>query len=265
MALSGLLKSTVIALAYSNCAANTNELFFKATLFEDINISKRAEPSCDASKQTLEFLLSEFWNSGFVVNSDNIEREILDNHYGIFKAEDAPNFCKNSCFGLYLRNKQTGNEYVLFKESVFCQNMEGNMKMLHRYMPSPSEDLVHELFHDFWRNFIDDKTKSEFADASEQFYTRIKSANTDEQKLALLSEVGIVNPSVSDFGRTLGKLARLKKAYDSYGDSIDEGYFGPELFSLFAENSYMNKFNIPLELRKFYSGIITESAMKKRF
>ncbi len=250
-----LLKALLPFVLYG-CASTFS---VNAVIFNGISLSGNGphkQDNCTPSKGTLEYLLNDIWNSGFIVKSERNKKEILDNSYGIFPVESELDICGMNCNGAH------ANGYILLNESLFCTDLTGRLKIFRSYNTPPDNVLVHELFHDFFYKLMDDDSKNDFTELARDFYYSVLDAETSFEKLELLRDVGFDDPVEKDFDSVFSKLREMRKAYTK----MDEDRFlSEELFSIFVENAYAGRFNIPEELRVFYRGLISDSFMDKKF
>lgn len=239
--------------------ASMSGCYHPAQLYSDLGFRKMEKGDMMLpEKKSLENLLEMVWNSGFIVQSDRITEEILDNKYGIFTEGNEPKGC-GGCLSIYISPANfVGGEVVLLKESLFTQELKisGTRKGFKAPSSSIASCLVHELFHDFWDNLASDKTKSEFSSVARWLYGGIESAKTDDGKIEFLLKIG-ANPSVKEFEGYAEILGRRQH----YGEG---DFFGKEMHSIIAELAYERSIIVPRQMKRFYAGLISREELGRK-
>ena len=113
---------------------------------------------------------------------------------------------------------------------------------------------VHELFHDFWFNLLDEEQRERFRQEALDLFRAGRAATTVTAKLNFLSRVGVKEPQVMDFV----PYAEILAYHEDYSE---ERYFGTEMFALVAEMAYSGNIEIPVSLLPFYKGILSPQAL----
>lgn len=209
-----------------------------------------------ADKTTIESLLAEVWTSGFLRKNELIEEEILNNNYGIFR-EDSKSSSLKKPRARYIKEKGQKDK-VMLSTSLFSHFVSNsNRRIVHRALDKRIKaTLIHELFHDFWHNILDERKKFLFSIEAEIFFLEAMMAEKKQDKVMFLRNAGLNEPSKGDF-KPYDELQDLKVNY------TDQKFFGSELYSIIADRAFSGKMIIPKQLRKFYYGILSESALNK--
>lgn len=234
-------------------------------LYPGIKLKPASRKGSLASKRTFQSLLYEVWRSGFIANNDLTKQEILNNTYGVFqKAERVHSEAQGRAF----YQQRTGKKDVLMLNA----NLFGHLKL----PPKPGrlqkslissldglirDTLVHELYHDFWYNIMDQRRKDLFASEAEIFLIEIEliKASAEINKLKFLERIGFNQPEI-DYFRFLGALLDLKKTY-----SLEKA-IGTELYATLAGRTFSGATIIPEQLRKYYLSVVsTEALFENRF
>lgn len=209
-----------------------------------------------ADKITIESLLAEVWTSGFLRKNELIEKEILNNNYGVF-CGDSESSSLEMHRARYIKILGQKDKVMLctslFSHFVLSSNRTTVHKTLDRRIKAT---LIHELFHDFWHNILDERKKFLFSIEAEIFFLEVMMAEKKQDKVMFLRNAGLNEPSKDDF-KPYDELQDLKVNY------ADKKFFGSELYSIIADRAFSGKMIIPKQLRKFYYGILSESALNK--
>jgi hypothetical protein len=209
-----------------------------------------------ADKKTIESLLAQVWTSGFLRKNELIEKEILNNNYGVFNG-DSESSSLEMHRARYIKDKG-GKDIVMLSTCLFSHFvLSFNRKAVHRTLDKRVKaTLIHELFHDFWHNILDERKKFLFSIEAEIFFLEAMMAEKKQDKVMFLRNVGLNEPSPDDF-KPYDELQDLKVNY------TDQKFFGSELYSIIADRTFSGRMIIPKQLRKFYYGILSESALNK--
>jgi hypothetical protein len=243
MRISKLIQSaSLLVIALSCCCG------FKLAVYEvypDISLKSEFKQTSLANKDGVRSLLSEVWDSGFLNKNKLNREEILNNRYGIF-SKDSELFSFTEDRACYIRKKGHEDEVMLNKKlfSHFDRHSPGKLKFRQKDNRIDAT-LIHELFHDFWHNILDEKKRLLFSTESEIFYREMSLAQTSKDKLKFLRSIGFNKPTKDSFK----PYEELKDIKVNYSDQI---FFGTELYAIIAK-----------QLRKFYKGIISEAALNK--
>ena len=254
MRISRLIHSaSLLAIALSCCCG------FKLKVDEVYTgISHRSESKRTslANEDGVRSLVSEVWDSGFLNKNELNREEILNNQYGIF-SKDSELFSPTADRACYIRKKGGEDKVMLNKKlfSHFERHSPGKNKF-RRKDERIDATLVHELFHDFWHNILDDKKRLLFSIESEIFYREMSLAQTSKDKLKFLRSIGFDKPTKDNF-KPYGELKDIRLNYS------DKTFFGTELYAIMADRLFSGKMIVPKQLRKFYKGIISEAALNK--
>ncbi|NIO48895.1 MAG: hypothetical protein GTN73_05580 [Candidatus Aminicenantes bacterium] len=207
-------------------------------------------------KITIERLLAEVWTSEFLRKNELIEEEILNNNYGVFGGGSESSSLKErrAC---YIKERGQKDKVMLntglFSHFVF----NSNGVILHKTLDKRIKaTLIHELFHDFWHNILDERERILFSIEAEIFFLEAMMAEKKQDKVIFLRNAGLDEPSERDF-KPYAELQDLEENY------AGQKFFGAELYSVIADRTFSRKMIIPKQLRKFYYGIISESALNK--
>ncbi len=209
-----------------------------------------------ATEDGVRSLVSDVWNSGFLNKNKLNREEILNNQYGIFNSDnDLLSLTEDRA--RYIR-KRGHEDKVMLNRKLFS-HFERNSPRRHKFRQKDKRidaTLIHELFHDFWHNTLDDKRRLLFSIESEIFYREMSLAKTTKDKQKFLKSIGFNEPSKGDFK----PYEELKDIRMNYPDHV---FFGTELYAIFADRVFSGKMIIPIQLRKFYKGIISEAALNR--
>lgn len=224
------------------------------------NIELKSDLPCryrhTADKRTIESLLAQVWSSGFLRKNELIEKEILNNNYGVFHG-DSESSSLEWHRARYIKIQGHKDKVMLstclFSHFVFSSNRTAVHRTLDRRVKAT---LIHELFHDFWHNILDERKKFLFSIEAEIFFLEAMMAEKKQDKVMFLRNVGLNEPSTGDF-KPYDELQDLKVNY------TDQKFFGSELYSIIADRAFSGRMIIPKQLRKFYYGILSESALNK--
>ncbi len=244
----GIAMALIIVL--SSCAG------FRLELYSDLKLEAESKYSKFPKRKTIERLLAEIWDSGFLDRNERVKEEVVNNEYGIFKRlSDRANFAVGrACF---IREKDQQDQILLNRklfphmavvpgEDVFLTGLDKRIKAT----------LVHELFHDFWYNVLSPLEKYWFSQKVRKFYGEMEMATTVTAKLRFLSNIGYFEPTEDHF-KAFEDLGFLKEKY------VDPKFFGTELYAILAERAFSGKIIIPEDLRQFYKGLISETYLNK--
>lgn len=231
-------------------------LRIESEIYPNIELKSDFRNRNTADKITIESLLAEVWTSGFLRKNELIEEEILNNNYGLFRRDRESSSIKNR--RAYYKKEKGQTDKVMLNTSLFSHldyNRNGGV-VLRTLDKRIKATLIHELFHDFWHNILDEGKKFLFSIEAEIFFLEAIMAETKEDKVMFLRNVGLNEPSKNDF-KPYDELQDLKENY------ADQKFFGTELYSIIADRAFSGKMIIPKQLRKFYYGILSESALNK--
>jgi hypothetical protein len=209
-----------------------------------------------ADKITIESLLAQVWTSGFLRKNELIEKEILNNNYGVFRGDSESSSLENHR-ARYIKVKGQKDK-VMLSTSLFSHFVRSSNSLIVHRTPDRriKATLVHELFHDFWHNVLDERKKFLFSIEAEIFFLEAMMAEKKQDKMMFLRNAGLNEPSKDDF-KPYDELQDLKVNY------TDQKFFGSELYSIIADRAFSGKMIIPKQLKKFYYGILSESALNK--
>ncbi len=208
-------------------------------------------------KYPIEKLLAEIWDSGFFVRNKDNKDEIFNNDYGTFKKTKKRAYFSRgqACF-----IKEKGRmDSILLSKNLFphIEIVQNKGIVYKRSDKRIKATLIHELFHDFWYNTLDHQERYLFSKEAKKFYEEMTTATTTEDKLRFLDKVGIVEPTEDHFA-AYERLMILKMGYS------DKKFFGTEIYSYLAEMAFSGDIIIPIQLRIFYKGIISETILNKQ-
>jgi len=231
---------------------------FQMEVYQSVRIGSEKGYRSAANQATLEDLLGEIWDTGFFNDNLLSREEILNNRYGIFGSGSSVARVTQgrACF-----IKEQGNSDMIMLNSKLFPYMEINANgrfAAHMRDPKIKATLVHELFHDFWHNALNLQKRFLFASEAEVLVRELLMVRTIEDKLEFLQRAGFKNPRVKNF-ESFDELLIVKKNY------TPEKFFGTELYSIIADRTFSKKMIIPKQLRKFYSGIISDPILNKGY
>lgn len=227
-------------------------------VYQSVRIDADEGYRSSANRATLEDLLTEIWDTGFFNDNLLSREEILNNKYGIFGpgSSVARVTRGRACF---IRD-QGHSDMIMLSRKLFPHleiNANGRFAS-HMRDPKIKATLVHELFHDFWYNALNLQKRFLFSSEAEVLVREILMVRTIEDKLRFLQRAGFKNPRVQDF-ESFAELLIVKKNYTT------EKFFGTELYSILADRAFLGEMIIPKQLRKFYSGIISDPILNKGY
>ena len=254
MGISKLIQTALLLVfALTSCSSSRLEVY---EVYPDIKLKSEFKKKSNASREAVENLLAEVWNSGFLNKNELNREEILNNLYGLF-SKDSESYSLINGRAFYTNEKDHEDIVMLSKELFdhFEMNSPGNAEFMWKDKRIAAT-LIHELFHDFWHNTLDNQKRLMFSIESEIFYREMSLAQTTKGKLKFLSSIGFNEPTEKNF-KPYEELKDLRRNYS------DEKFFGTELYSIIADRSFSGKMIIPKQLRKFYKGIVSETALKK--
>ncbi len=253
------LKYLILTALLTSCAHTKNYTYISRSVKPVINqlynfnkIQNKTVEQCNPNKQTLGLIIKNVFNSGFLKQTNEVKKEILNNSYGIFKHETQ--LCDDG-LACFIHNSYSVNykavDTILFDEENFCEKNEDLAKIVFL-----NETLTHELFHDFWYNLLTDEERQMFKIDAKHFYYDIISSWSTSDELKILKRIGVKNPLPMHFKPYL-KLA-LSKAYYS-----DEKFFGTEMFARLAAGTYALDIIMPKQFRKYYNKLIKSKALNR--
>ena len=226
-------------------------------LFSDVKLHPTSRKGSFASKQTIEGLLYEIWDSGFIRKNNLTQQEILNNAYGVFRK--APKTLSEPEGRAYYHQRDGQKDLLMLNASLFGHlepapkppHMDKvNIKRLDRRIRAT---LVHELFHDFWHNILDERKRYLFTSEGEIFFIELMLSKTELEKQQLLSEIGIGQNEAFDF-ESFEVLLEIKAIYN-----LEK--LGTELFSTMAGRAYSGKTIIPKHFKKYYSFLLSDEVL----
>jgi len=234
------------------CGCNlvtTNTVLYKNMDFRSQNQRNRLP-----SKKTMGWLLNEIWNSGFLERSELIEREILNNQYGVFDKNMYVTHAsqRRAC---YIREENAPDKVMLHRRLFpHWKLLKKGGARFTKVDERIQATLVHELFHDFWYNILDSERRCQFTIEAEAFLNDLDGIKTGEDKILLLRKMGVGNPSVEDF-EPFEDIQEIRKKYGEHK------FFGTELFSVIADRAFSGEIIIPKQFRVFYENIVSEQSL----
>jgi hypothetical protein len=240
----------VLIIVLTGCAG------FRLELYSGLKLEKESNYSKSPKRKTIERLLGEIWDSGFLDRNERIKEEIVNNNYGIFKKlSEKANFADSrACYikeedqqdKILLNRKLFPHLAIVPGEDVFLRKLDKRIRAT----------LVHELFHDFWHNVLSPRERYWFSRKARKFYGEMEMTTTVTVKLKFLSNIGYLEP-IEDHFKSYEELGLLKDRYP------DQKFFGTELYAILAERAFSGKIVIPEDLREFYKGLISETYLNK--
>ncbi|MFC2166299.1 hypothetical protein ACFLT2_15045 [Acidobacteriota bacterium] len=231
---------------------------FQMEVYQSVRIDSDRGYRSAANQATLEDLLTEIWDTGFFSNNLLSREEILNNRYGIFGSGSSVARVTQGR-ACYIKDHCHSDMIMLSRKLFPYLEIDANGSFsTHTRDPKIKATLVHELFHDFWHNTLNLQKRFLFASETEILFRELLMVKTREDKLQFLQRAGFTNPRVKDF-EPFAELLIVKKNYTT------EKFFGTELYSIIADRTFSGKIIIPKQLRKFYSGIISDSILNKGY
>lgn len=237
----------VLVISFTGC------LRFRTEMYSDLKINV----NYSRYRYPIERLLAEIWNSGFFVMNEDNKDEIFNNDYGTFKKTGKKAFFSRgrACF---IKEKGYIDRILLNKNLFPHIEIVHNKGIIYKRIDKKIKaTLIHELFHDFWYNTLDHQERYLFTKEAKKFYEEMMTATTIEDKLRFLEKAGIFEPT-EDHLASYDILMILKMGYS------DKKFFGTEMYSYLAEMAFSGEIIIPIQLRTFYKGIISERVLNKR-
>lgn len=228
---------------------------FKSEVYSNIKLKNELSEKHVASKETIESLLTEVWSSGFLRKNELTFEEILDNSYGVFSKARGASLSTDG-HASYIKSGHL--DIIMLNRKLFT-HLESNFNgkcFLKRLDKKIRAALIHELFHDFWYNILDNQKRILFSIEAEIFYEEMSIVNTKGDKLRFLYYVGLKEPTEDNF-KPYETLLHLKDNYSP------QKFFGTELYSIIADRVFSGKMIIPKQFRKFYKGIVSETVLYK--
>ncbi len=242
----------LLFLTLSSCSG---VLRIEPEIFSNIELKSNIHYIGMANKKTIEGLLGELWNSGFFQKNELIMEEIFNNDYVIFHKKRLFSSSLKKRHAYYAKVDGLYEKVMLNKKLFrYWEPSFGGRFILRPLNKRIKAILVHELFHDFWYNVLDKRKRLLFSMDAEIFTLEAMLAKTKEDKMTFLSNIGINALRLKDF-RPFEELRYQKEHY------TDQKFFGTELYSLLADMAFSGKMTIPKYIRKFYYGILSESAL----
>ena len=246
----------VCVLLFLTLSSCSRVLRIEPEIFSNIELKSNIRYKGMANKKTIEGLLGELWNSGFFQKNELIMEEIFNNDYVLFhKGSKFSNSSLRKGRAYYIKVKGQKEKVMLHRKlfSHYKPSFGGGF-ILRPLNKRIKATLVHELFHDFWHNVLDNRKRFLFSIDAEIFFLEAMLAKTEEDKMTFLSNIGINALRLEDF-RPFEELRDQKEHY------ADQKFFGTEMYSIFADRAFSGKMSIPKYIRKFYYGILSESAL----
>jgi hypothetical protein len=244
----------VLVLALTFCQKDTLKLY------PNFELHPQAKITSLTKKNMFENLIFEIWSSGFFRKNDLTKEEIQNNTYGVFRkpAKSRPALEGRA----YYHQIEGERDRLILNAKLFGHfKMDPNPAPWSRVIRKPLDKrirvtIVHELFHDFWHNILDEKKRYLFSDEAEIFFIELMMVKTEEDKSQFIN-----NSELGQRGEVYFEhLKRLLEAREMY--SHDKVY-GPELYSILADRAYAGAIIIPRQFRKFYLGILSDEALGK--
>jgi ankyrin repeat protein len=250
-------KLAVVSLLFMLVFSNCQRAGIKA--FSNIELRPTNGKGSVACKQTIESLLYEVWDSGFIRKNDLTKEEILNNVYGVFRK--APPFLSDPQGRAYYRHRGREKDMLILNANLFG-HLELNLQQAHldrtrikRLDQDILPTLVHELFHDFWHNIIGGRERYLFTEEAEIFFIELMLAKTEQQKQQVLDEVGNGLLAEGDYD-SFGVLVDIKNIYN-----LEK--LGTELFAVMAGRAFSEEAVIPERFRKYYAPLISDEELDR--
>jgi ankyrin repeat protein len=224
-------------------------------MFSEINLDPTTLRGSTASKETIEGLLFEIWESGFFRQNTLVKEEILNNTYGVFRK---PRKTLSEPGGrAYFQSRAGQKDLLMLNARLFKHlaptRLPAHMKKttVRRLDDNIRPTIVHELFHDFWINLLDEKIRQLFTREAEIFFIELPLGGTPGDTAHLLDYFRDERPeeAVSKFFAVLNELREIY----GYEKSIRT-----ELYATLAGLTYSGVIIIPEPLKKFYAGILSD-------
>jgi len=229
-------------------------------LYPDIELHPQAKIRSLSKKDTFENLMFEIWSSGFFRKNDLTKEEIQNNTYGVFRkpVKSGPALEGRA----YYQQIEGARDRLILNAKLFGHfKMETNPAPWSGVIHEPLDrrirvTIVHELFHDFWYNILDERKRYLFSDEAEIFFIELMMVKTEEDKSQFINNSGLGQRGEVYFEH----LKRLLEAREMYSH---DKVFGTELYSIIAERAYSGAIIIPKQFRKYYLGILSDETLDK--
>jgi ankyrin repeat protein len=251
-----LKTAVLLVLGFSSCRTADS------ILYPDINLNPRAGRGSTASQETIEGLLFEIWDSGFFKQNYLVKEEILNNTYGVFRK---PRTTLSEPGGRAYFQSRAGQKDLLMLNARLFKHIEPTPKpahmkkvMVRRLDENIRATIVHELFHDFWNNLLDEKRRQLFTRTAEIFYIELVPAETTGDTAYLLDDFRYDRPEQA----RLKFFEVLNELKDIYGY---EKAIRTELYATLAGLAYSGITIIPESLKRFYVGILSDESLGTTF
>ncbi len=228
-------------------------------LFSNVKLQPTSRKGSFASKETMEGLLYEIWDSGFIRKNVLTKKEILDNAYGIFRK--APEALSDPEGRAFYQNRKGKKDLLMLNANLFG-HLEPAPKQPHienvrvkKLDKGIRPTLVHELFHDFWYDILDQRKRFLFSVEAEIFFMELFLAKSEQEKHQFLREFGIGSYGTIDFEsfevlREIQDIYRLEK-------------WGTEIFAILAGRAYSGKTVIPKPFKKYYAVLLSDEVLDR--
>lgn len=244
-----ILSAIATSLALYGCGASSfNTTDFTLPGYRQATHSQ----SLAAKPSALEGLIAEIRDSGFLKDTDEIAQEIDNNHYGFFATLEPG--CGSLVSGgthlACLHHDRSGNQpdKLMVSTDLFARYTKG------RFVSTPEREIqgtiLHELFHDFWNNLLSAEEKEQFSMAALDFSTNMLACKDRGEMRTYMVQYGLQR-------RDLRHVETMLEPSGFYGTSYNDR----EMFSMIAEQSYVNGMTIPTNMRDVYSRFIQERVL----
>lgn len=229
-------------------------------LYPDIKLHPLTKKRSLAKKDTIEDLLFKIWDSGFLRKNDLTKEEIQNNTYGVFRKSFKSGPASEG--RAYYHRIEGGRDRLILSADLFGHlEMEINPAPWRGVILKPLDrriraTIVHELFHDFWYNILDERKRYLFSSEAEIFFIELMMAKTEEDKLQFINNSELGQQGEIYFER-LKRLLEARELYDQ------KKVFGTELFSIIAGRAYSGGIIIPRQFRKYYLSLLSDEVLDK--
>lgn len=235
------------------CAACARHPRIEYQVFVGVQLREDSVYRSEACQDTIEFLLSEVWESGFFQDDVQLLQEILNNNYGIFEYQDCPEQLTR-IRAFYQQENEKERVMLnksLFRHFDFSSWSEITLSDMDRGIKAT---LVHELLHDFWFKILNDAQKSRFTAEAEHFYGELSRVVRKQDKLDFLKRAGYRDPDPAEF-EPFEEVMRLRNRYP------DPNFFGTELFAVLGDRAFSGRILIPRRFHIYYMDILSEQVI----
>lgn len=226
----------------------------RLTVFTEVSLKEKAVKRQYVSRGAMEYILWQIWDSGFLNAGPVIRQEIFNNDYGVF--------VKPQRKGAHIRGRAyflargEAPDRIMLNRTLFAHFVydHKNGPVCYLMDKRAVATMLHELFHDFWHNILDDRSRAIFTAEAETFFIELIMAEAYNDRRGFLSGLGWDNPPQEAFEVFL-ELIALRDEYPA------KKFFGTEMYSILADRAFSGRIVIPEPFRKYYGGIVSDRVL----